>query len=131
MLRDPVSRAHSHYQHEVARGFEELAFEDALRAEEGRVVGEEDRMRSDPAYNSFEHQHHSYISRGMYLEQVRRWHALFPPDHLLILDSAEFFSEPDRELRRVQEFLGLTQMSLTSYRKMNAHSYDGMSSGAT
>ncbi len=130
MLRDPVSRAHSHYQHEVARGFEELAFEDALRAEEERLAGEEDRMRSDPTYNSFEHQHHSYISRGMYVEQIRRWHALFPKDHLLILDSAEFFSEPDRELRRVQEFLGLSQMSLTSYQKMNAHSYGGMSSDA-
>ena len=39
MLRDPVGRAYSQYQHEVARGFEALAFEEALEEEEERLGG--------------------------------------------------------------------------------------------
>ena len=43
MLRDPVERAHSHYTHEAARGFEQLTFEEALEREQERLAGEEER----------------------------------------------------------------------------------------
>ena len=88
---------------------------------------EEDRMRADPHYYSFEHQHHSYISRGVYLPQIKRWEALFPSERLLIIDSAEFFDAPDATFRSVLRFLGLEEMSLPRYEKMNSHSYDRMS----
>ena len=87
-------------------------------------------MVEDPTYYSFEHQHHSYIARGMYLRQIERWRASFPPDQLLIIDSSSFFSDPDAEYRSVLRFLGLSERSLPSYEKMNAHSYDRMSAGA-
>ena len=73
ILRDPVTRAHSHYTHELARGFESLSFEEALEREEERLEGEEERMKTDPSYYSFSHQHHSYVARGRYLEQIERW----------------------------------------------------------
>lgn len=130
ILRDPVARAHSHYQHEVARGFEDLSFEDALEREPGRLAGEEERMLEDPHYYSYAHQHHSYVARGMYVEQLRRWHALFPRDRLLILDSAELFGDPNGTYRTVLRFLGLADFSLETYEKMNAHSYDKMSPAA-
>jgi hypothetical protein len=127
MLRDPISRAHSHYQHEVARGFEDLSFEEALEREDQRLAGEEERMAGDPSYYSFAHQHHSYIARGMYLRQIQRWQSLFDMEQLLIVDSSSFFSDPDAEYRRVLRFLDLPEQSLESYEKMNAHSYDRMS----
>jgi hypothetical protein len=127
MLRDPIARAQSHYQHEVARGFEDLPFEEALEQEDRRLAGEEERMLEDPSYNSFAHQHHSYIARGMYLPQIQRWQGLFAENQLLILDSSSFFSDPDAEYRSVLRFLGLPERSLPNYEKMNAHSYDRMS----
>jgi hypothetical protein len=130
VLRDPVARAHSHYQHEVARGFEDLPFEEALEREEARLQGERERMLEDPTYFSYSLQHHSYVARGMYLEQVRTWHALVAPERLLILDSAELFGDPDGTFARVLAFLGLAPFSLESYEKMNAHSYDRMSPAA-
>ena len=39
LVRDPVARAYSHYQHEVALGREPLSFEDALAAEPERTRG--------------------------------------------------------------------------------------------
>ena len=48
-LRDPVARAYSHYQHEVALGREPLSFEDALAAEPERTRGEDERLRRRPA----------------------------------------------------------------------------------
>jgi hypothetical protein len=130
MLRDPAERAYSHHQHETARGFEDLPFEDALEAEDERLAGEEERLLADPTYYSYEHQHHSYAARGLYLRQILRWHQHFPPSQLLIVDSAEFFSDPDTVFRAVLRFLGLEERSLPRYDKLNAHTYDRMSPAA-
>ena len=122
MLRDPVSRAYSHFRHEVARGFEHLAFGDALDAEPERLDGEDERMRGDPRYVSFPHQHFSYLARGRYLEQVTRWHAIFPTEQLLIVDSGAFFADPDKGFREVERFLGIAELSLREYPRLNARS---------
>lgn len=122
MLRDPVSRAYSHYLHEVARGFEHLAFEEAIDAEAERLDGEEDRMRGEPEYHSFNHQHYSYVARGRYLEQIERWHGLFPVEQIHVIDSRAFFADPDTGYRGVLRFLGLAERSLGAYPQLNARS---------
>jgi hypothetical protein len=123
MLRDPVSRAYSHYQQEIVRGFEHLSFEEAIEAEPKRLAGQEERMRRDPGYYSFSHQHHAYLARGRYLEQIQRWHASFAPDRLLVIDSAAFFADPDDGFSEVLRFLELSEASLTVYPQLNARSY--------
>ena len=130
MLRNPISRAYSQYQHEVARGFENRGFEDALKMEDERLAGEEERLCADPGYYSFSHQHHSYVSRGIYVDQLRRWMALFPQDQILIVDSGDFFAQPERAYRDVLSFLGLRDHSLKRYPSLNAHRYEPMSDRA-
>ncbi len=99
LLRDPVGRAYSHYQHEVARGFETLSFEEAIEAEPARLAGETERMLAEPLYNSFAHQHHSYLARGRYHEQLERWRARFDDRQLLVLSSERFFAEPGADVQ--------------------------------
>jgi hypothetical protein len=127
LLRDPVQRAYSHYQHEVARGFETLPFEEAIEAEPARLAGEEERMAAEPLYNSFAHQHHSYLARGRYHEQLARWRARFDDDQLLVLSAERFFREPDPTFRRVLDFLGLPAFAPAAYEQHNAHDYRQMS----
>ncbi len=79
LLRNPVTRAHSHWRHEVALGREPLSFEDAIAAEPERLAGEHQRLLDDPSYRSFAHQHHSYLARGRYAEQLAAWRALVSP----------------------------------------------------
>ena len=123
LLRDPVVRAYSHYQHEVARGFETLSFEEAIQAEPERLAGEHERLLTEPFYNSFSHQHHSYLARGRYDEQLATWRSLFPDRQLLVLTSERFFAEPDRTFRRVLDFLGLPAFTPAAYEVHNAHDY--------
>jgi hypothetical protein len=130
ILRDPVQRAHSHYQHEVARGFEDRSFEEALEKEEERLAGEEERMAADPGYYSFAHQHHSYVARGMYLEQIQRWLRSFPREQLMIIRSTDLFTDPEATVRAVERFLEIDERSLPPYEKMNAHAYTSMSDRA-
>lgn len=128
ILRDPVVRAHSHWAHETARGFETLSFGAALEAEERRLAGEEDRIRADRSYLSFAHQHHSYVARGLYADQVDRLHATFPDGHVLVLPSQELFERPGDAYARTLRFLGLSPYG-TTYDRYNARSYPAMDPG--
>jgi Sulfotransferase domain len=127
LLRDPVERAYSHYQHEVARRFEDLSFDEALEQEPKRLAGEVERMRSDPSYNSFALQHHSYLSRGRYAEQLEVWYGLFPKEQILVLRSEDLFSDPERIYRDALRFLGVPPISLREYDVFNPRTYTGMS----
>ena len=75
LLRDPVERAYSAHTHETARGFETEPFERALELEPVRLAGEEAKLVADPAYQSHSHQHHAYVTRGRYADQLRRLEA--------------------------------------------------------
>ena len=129
LLRDPVGRAYSHYQHEVARGFETLSFEEAVEAEPARLAGEEERMLAEPLYHSFEHQHHSYLARGRYAEQLERWLARFDERQLLVLSSERFFAEPEQTFARVLEFLELPAFTPDGYERHNGYDYRTMGEG--
>lgn len=107
LLRDPVSRAFSAYKHESARGFEKLSFEDALAAEDDRLGPEAEKLLRDPGYVSFSHQHHGYLSRGRYADQLERLEREIGRDRMLVLDSADYFQEPGDGLVQVLEFLKL------------------------
>lgn len=126
LLRDPVDRAHSHHNHERALGFERLEFAAALEREQSRLAGEEGRLESEPTYRSFAHQHFSYVSRGMYAAQLKRWLHFFPRDQMLILPSEGLFTDPAQTLHQVQAWLGLSSHTPVSLTARNARSYSPM-----
>jgi hypothetical protein len=115
LLRDPLDRAYSHYHHEVRLGHEQLSFEAAIGAEPSRVKGEVQRLITEPSHKSFNYQHYTYLERGIYSDQIRRWLDYYPPEQLLVLSSEQFFETPGVIYRRVLTFLGLPSWDLPSY----------------
>lgn len=107
LLRNPVERAHSHYQHEVRGGRESLSFAEAIDKESERLAGEEERLRNDPGYYSFNHHRYSYTRRGLYIEQLRHWTQHFPRSQLLIIPSEWLFRDPVAATAAVHDFLDL------------------------
>jgi Sulfotransferase domain len=120
ILRDPVERAWSQYRHEVALGYELLSFEDALAAEASRLEGENERLAADPLAVSAAHQHHSYVARGRYAEQLERWYEHASPDRLLLVRAEDLFADAGTQLRRVAEFLGIVPWRPRNWRARNA-----------
>jgi hypothetical protein len=117
LLRNPVNRAYSHYQHEVRLGFERLPFDQALAQEQARLRGEAERMQADAGYQSFTHAHYGYLTRGIYVDQLKRWRDLFPDRQLLILRSEDLYRDTPETIGRVLEFLGLPDRGAREYRK--------------
>ena len=115
VLRNPVDRALSHYQHEVRGGRETLSFAEAIDQEAERLKGEEDRLRDEPGYYSWNHHRYSYLRRGLYLQQLLRWVQHFPRSQLLVLQSESLFRDPPGAMSMVHRFLGLADHRLKRY----------------
>jgi hypothetical protein len=126
LLRNPVDRAFSHYQHEVALGREQLSFEDALAHEDERMQGELDHMLRDPAYLSHAWWNYTYAARGRYAEQLERWFAAFPREQLLVLLTDDLAADTAGTYRRVLEFLGVDPRGLDSYPRIFEREYGEM-----
>jgi hypothetical protein len=130
MLRDPVERAYSHFQHETALGFETLDFAGALDAEADRLRGEYERMEREPGYHSHAFQHHSYMRRGMYADQLKRWFALFPSEQMLVIRSEDFYTDEAAVYRNVLGFLGMAAHQPDVGDRRNALRYGAMAPDA-
>jgi hypothetical protein len=126
LLRNPVDRAFSHYQHEVALGREPLPFGDAVDGEEERMRGEVERMLREPSYFSHAWWNHTYVARGRYAEQLERWFAHFPRERLLVLFTEELAADTAGTYRRVLDFLGAGAHDLESYPRIFEREYEQM-----
>jgi hypothetical protein len=119
LLRDPVDRAFSAHKQESGRGFETEPFDRALDLEESRLEGEVERIQADPTYVSFSHQHHAYLARGRYAEQLERLFDLFGRERVLVLESAVLAATPEPVWERVLDFLGLPSWSPPAFARHN------------
>jgi len=120
LVRDPVERAYSAHAHELARGYETEPFERALELEDQRLAGEAERIVSEPGYLSFSHQHHAYLTRGLYADQLERLGQCFGRDRVHVVDSGRFFADPEPVYDGVLEFLGLRQHGYPVFERYNA-----------
>jgi hypothetical protein len=109
LLRNPVERAISHYLHMVAIGLESLPLPDALEAEASRIAPDVEAMERDPLHYCHAFLHFSYVSRGLYSEQLARWFRYFPRDRVCIIKSEDFYADPRDIYVRTLDFLGLPQ----------------------
>jgi len=126
LLRNPIERAWSHYHHERRLGVEKLSFEDAIKEEPKRLNGEPEKMLVDENYYSFNHQHYSYLERGIYIDQLERWEKFFSKKQILILSSEEFYSDPSKICQTVFDFLGLPSIDTKKTKTYNKGEYQIM-----
>ncbi len=129
LLRNPVERAYSHYQHQVRLGLEELTFETAIENEAARLVGEFEKIILDDEYYSFNFQNYSYLARGMYADQLERWFKQFPRAQFLILASEAFYQNTAHEFERVLDFLHLSRWQPQTFAVRNEGKYEPMNAG--
>ncbi|MFV2000822.1 MAG: sulfotransferase [Acidimicrobiia bacterium] len=126
MMRDPVERAYSHYRHNVRLGLEDLSFRDAIAAETERVAPDIEMMHRDPLNRVLNFRRYSYMSRGLYSEQLARWFDQFERDRFLIMSAEDFFVHPGNTLHSLEGFVGVDVWSPSEF--LN-YSYVGASTG--
>jgi hypothetical protein len=96
VLRNPVDRACSHYWHSVKKGYESLELGPALAAEDERIR-RGGTLRRD----------HSYVDRGRYAPQLRRFFDRFGREHVHVLLYDQLARDPDCLEQSCARFLGI------------------------
>ncbi len=127
LLRNPVERAISHYHYYIKIGCESLSLESAIASEPERLKGEIEKILASPTYESYNHRHYTYLSRGIYADQLPAWMQLFPKSQLLILKSEDLYVNPCGTYNSVLKFLGLPPHELETYEKYNSNQYPPVS----
>ena len=92
LLRDPVQRAYSHYQHMVRNGLEQRDFNSALDVDKSR-------SEIDGWY--------TYYLDGFYYNQLQSWVETFGRERFLFLLSDELSGSPAASLSQIYDFLGV------------------------
>ena len=126
LLRNPVDRAFSHYHHEVKMGYERLPFREAIRQEGKRLKDELEKMLKNEKYHSFNHQHYSYLSKGLYINQIKQWIKYFKIQNILIIKSEDFFYNPRKIYDDVTSYLNLSKYKLKKIQVYNVGNYEKM-----
>ena len=110
LLRNPVDRAYSHYQHRVRTARENLRFEEVVEAEKKWLLGKEEgaaereEARASVACTRVES---NYLKRGIYVDQLLRWSEFYSKEQMLVLKSEDFFDRTLDTMKLVLDFLGL------------------------
>jgi hypothetical protein len=108
LLRNPVERAYSHYHLNVRQGFEPLSFEQAIDHEAERLSGNSKDAPENVGHDSFERQAYSYLSRGLYFDQLEVWLRHFPREQVLLLCSEDYYRDASPVFAEVLRFTGLS-----------------------
>jgi hypothetical protein len=105
LLREPSERAISQYWLWRQRGqWETESLERAIELEPERLAFEDERVRRGE--RSTNHIAFSYVARGEYAVQLRRWFDAVGRDRILVLESESLYTDPTAT-QSVLDWLGL------------------------
>ncbi len=110
LLRSPITRAFSQYGHQRRLDKEELPFTAALEREPERIVGEFDKLMSDPRYPAVELRTHGYIERGRYAPQLLRWFEALGRDRVHVIRTEDLWARPEATYTELLDFLDLSHV---------------------
>lgn len=99
LLRDPVTRALSHYRMSVLRELETRSFDDAVADQLAALRG----AREVDLYSETD----SYVVRGNYAWLLAGWFELYGAERILTLFAADLDNKTIETVQRAQQFLGV------------------------
>ena len=98
-------------------GYEELTFEEAINLETSRFEGESEKMFQNPNYYSYARQIYSYLTSGIYVDQLKSWINYFPKNQFLIINSDDFENNQNKIFKGVEIFLDIDHVKINFSKK--------------
>ena len=122
ILRNPVDRAYSNYQLGLREGTERRTFRDAIeddmkfldkKKQEGYALTNDDYKKS-------------YLAKGIYVEQLEKWFKVFRKEQFCIISTEDFSRKPDMTLKKIFNFLEITDYSIKKFEEKKKSKYNEM-----
>lgn len=122
LIRNPVDRALSHYQHNVKHGFERRTFPEAISSEL-EVVKSWNNPKEVLQVSNWRG-NTGYVLIGFYYYFLQQWLDVFPQEQFLIINNQDLLVNPESTMEQVFQFLGLDHHTAQEYPKYNSNSYN-------
>ncbi|MGB0524009.1 MAG: sulfotransferase domain-containing protein [Flammeovirgaceae bacterium] len=112
ILREPASRAYSHWWHLYSRGLEKLSFkkaieEDLKRIEAGKRFHNQEEVDAYCACPDNVQFYRTYVDSGYYYEQLMRYYQIFENEQIKVLFLEDLKHNPAAVLNELRLFIGL------------------------
>ena len=130
VLRNPVERAYSHYQQRFRKGKEGKEFLEVLKIEDETMADALLVDIKDPVYKAKFPDSYSYLSRGLYCEQLTNWEKRFPKDRFHVLITEDLLASAKDELAKIFVHLQLTPTDVHNKVEVNTSDYPQMPNSA-
>jgi tetratricopeptide (TPR) repeat protein len=123
ILRNPIERAFSHYNHSIRWHSQYHDFESSILEDL-----QDEQIKSDSLDAATVNQivRSDYLKLGLYVYSLKEWMNLFPRENFLILQSESFYANPVSTMSRVFEFLELPDRPLSNYEHTNKGEYTAL-----
>lgn len=118
LLRNPIERAYSHYWMMRKRKKEKYPFILAIVLEFFRIKKNKNYARD-----------YSYISRGFYFKQLKRYFDFFPKDNFKIILYEDFVKDQNKYMNEVLDFLEVKEKYFFKNKKVFKNDYPKMNIG--
>jgi len=103
LLRNPITRAFSHWNMEIERGRENLGFMEAITLEMQRLGIKEEQ--------TINHRKWSYVERGFYSKQIQHIYKYINKNNVLILKQEELLKNHTNTLKKIYQHLNIKQLA--------------------
>jgi hypothetical protein len=124
ILRNPVDRTYSHYQHQKHKlPRESLSFWDALQAEAERTADDQQRNIHDPQHVGRLLRRFGYTHKSKYINQIEYWLQYFSREQLKIVSFDALQESPGKLCNELCQHIGLPEFDFDTSRKMNEGGY--------
>lgn len=129
LLRNPIERAYSQFNFQnytgKTRAYDPLSFQEAIKED---IYRYKNNIYTKNDEFNYIYKYFSYVSRGIYYDQLIRWFKFFPKEQILVIKSEEFFKNTETVLEKVFEFIGLDfndkQFDFKQYNKSSYNELD-------
>ena len=121
VLRNPVDRTYSHYQHATRRGMKtKIPFRDLL----DRDLKTYEQIKNDDNEYFKNFVLNSYIGPSIYVRLVKEWLKYFRLEQLLIFSTEELAKNPREVFSRIFGFLNIKEEEINTESRQNVGGYD-------
>jgi len=114
LLRNPITRAFSHWNMERQRNADDMGFVEAIKKETERC------RNALP----LQHRVYSYVDRGFYSQQLRRLWSFFPHKQVLVLRQEQLQQNPELTMEQIYKHLGIDNVPFTGVQQLHALPYE-------
>ena len=105
LLRKPIERAFPHYLMSKYKGYEDLPFIDAIKAEKKRLLSSANNKKYTLTKDLSVF---SYIDRGNYFSQIKYLKNIFPESEILYIKFDDIVANNKKTYRKICRFLNIT-----------------------